>query len=231
MSNENRICVVIPCYCEEKRIGDVVRGVLAHVEAVVVIDDGSDDATTEKAREAGAVAIKHEVNKGKGAALETGFAYARENGFEAVLVMDGDGQHAPEDVPAFVEAYARGDVQALVGNRMSDPKIMPLVRKLPNRSMSWLLSRQMGQRVPDTQCGFRLYACDSMPANAMASARFEAESEILLRMSAAGVKIGSVPIRVIYRDEKSKINPVVDTFRFFHMLRTWKRISQRRRER
>jgi len=215
--------VLIPAYQEGSRIGAVVREVLPFCPRIVVVDDGSADDTAGAARAAGATVLVHAQNKGKGAALQTGFDYAREQGATFVLTMDGDGQHAPADIPGFLEAFARGDAPVLVGDRMEDPKAMPFVRRMTNRFMSWLLSRKMGQRVPDTQNGFRLYRTDVLPDMSGGDARFAAESEILLILSRRGVRIGSVPVRIIYGDERSKIRPVRDTLRFFRMLRAFDR--------
>ncbi len=215
--------VLIPAYQEGSRIGAVVREVLPFCPRIVVVDDGSADDTAGAARAAGATVLVHAQNKGKGAALQTGFDYAREQGATFVLTMDGDGQHAPADIPGFLEAFARGDAPVLVGDRMEDPKAMPFVRRMTNRFMSWLLSRKMGQRVPDTQNGFRLYRTDVLPDMSGGDARFAAESEILLILTRRGVRIGSVPVRIIYGDERSKIRPVRDTLRFFRMLRAFDR--------
>lgn len=212
------LCVVLPAFQEEGRIGKVVEGIRKRCEHVVVVDDGSTDATAAEARGAGAVVISHERNRGKGAALNTGFFHAREHGFEAVVTMDADGQHDPADIPALVEEYRRSGAQVVIGNRMGDPRRMPLVRRLTNRYMSWLLSRRMGQRMPDTQCGFRLYKLSALPVAIPASSRFAAESEILLLLARRGTRMSSAPIRVIYGDEKSKIRPVRDTVRFVKML-------------
>lgn len=215
--------VLIPAYHEGGRIGAVVREVLPFCARVVVVDDGSADDTAAAAREAGATVLVHACNQGKGAALQTGFDYAREQGAAFVLTMDGDGQHAPADIPGFLAAFARGDAKVLIGNRMEDPKAMPFVRRMTNRFMSWLLSRKMGQRVPDTQNGFRLYRTDVLPDMSGGEARFAAESEILLILARHGVRIGSVPVRIIYGDERSKIRPVRDTLRFIRMLRAIER--------
>jgi len=216
-------CVIVPAYGEEAHIRAVVEGIRRYCPDVVVVDDGSTDRTAEEAGEAGAVVLKHEDNLGKGAALDTGFNYARQQGFDAVISMDADGQHAPQDLRGFLERFGEGDFRVLVGNRMSDPVGMPLVRRLTNRFMSWLLSRRMGQRVPDTQCGFRLYGLDVVPAGVTESGRFAVESEILMRLSDRGVRIGSVPIRIIYGDEKSKIHPLRDTVRFCRMLMRYRK--------
>lgn len=224
---KQRICVIIPAFREEKRIGDVVRAVRRSGLDVVVVDDGSQDATAAVATEAGAKVIRHEQNQGKGVALNTGFQYARENGYDAAITMDADGQHSPDEVPKFIEAYVRTGIPVLVGNRMADVKGMPLVRRLTNQFMSWLLSRAMGQYVPDTQCGFRLYRCDVIPLVTAQAERFAAESEILLHIAARGIAIGAVRITTIYADEKSKIRPGVDTVRFLAMLLRYRRERDR----
>lgn len=218
--------VLIPAYREENRIGSVVRSAKRHIPLVVVVDDGSPDNTLHAAQDAGAVVLVHRVNQGKGSALRTGFCYAREQGLEFVLTMDGDGQHSAEDIPAFLELFAQGTFQVLVGNRMQDPKAMPITRRIANRVMSTVLSRKMGQRVPDSQNGFRLYRTDMIPQLPETDNRFAAESEILLMLARLNVIIGSVPVRCIYGNEKSKINPFRDTFRFFRMLKAFdQRIS------
>lgn len=222
MEHNQKGCVIIPAYLEETRIRGVVQNALQYIQSVVVIDDGSPDRTAAEAAAAGAIVIRHEKNLGKGAALNTGFAYAIRQQFDYVITMDADGQHAPEDIPCFVDEYRRVGVSVLVGNRMADPKGMPLVRKLTNIFMSWYLSRQMGQHVPDTQCGYRLYAAPILPYLATESGRYAAESETLLRVAARNIKIGSMPIKIIYRDEKSKIRPVRDMFRFFAMIRSFR---------
>ena len=178
---------------------------------VLVVDDGSSDDTAEQAAEAGATVIRLPENAGKGAALNRGFDEAQAQGFDAVITMDGDGQHAPDDLPTFIEAYARGPHCVLIGNRMADTRSMPAVRRWTNRIMSAWLSRLMRQDVPDTQNGFRLYALEALGPFRARSERFDAESEILLHLAAQGVSIGSVPVSTRYGAEQSKIRPVRDT--------------------
>ncbi len=215
---EHRFCVIVPGYQEEGRIGKVVEGIRRHCRDVVVVDDGSTDGTAAEAERAGAAVLKHGVNKGKGAALNTGFKHAIEGGYEFAITMDADGQHDPDDIPVLVEAYTRTGTPVIIGNRMDNTEHMPWLRRATNVYMSWLLSRRMGQRVPDTQSGYRLFRCDVLAAVTVGSSRFAAESEILLSLSEKGLKIGSAPIKVIYRDEKSKIHPIRDTVRFYAML-------------
>lgn len=223
LDSRQNYCVIVPAYQEEGRIGRVVEGIRKYCDHVVVIDDASTDGTSEEAKEAGAVLIRHGANMGQGASLNSGFKYAGKRAFDFVITMDADGQHDPDDIPAFVEAYARTGTAVLVGNRMGDPGTMPLVRRLTNRFMSWLLSRKMNQYVPDTQCGFRLYARDVIPFIFAESQRYDAQSEVLLHLAERDIRIGAVPIKVIYGDEKSKINPFKDTIRFFTMLKKYER--------
>ena len=223
-----KICVLIPAYKEERHIAAVVREVLDYCPNVVVIDDGSPDDTDKAAAGAGAIVLEHVHNQGKGAALQTGFDYAREHGYDLAITLDADGQHAPSDIPAFLHAYERTRSPVIVGTRMGDVAHMPRIRRFVNRFMSALLSGVMGQHVPDTQCGFRLYHRSAFPEGPYPahSNRFAAESEVLLRLSLQGRKIGAVAIQTIYGGEKSKVNPLTDTFRFFRMLRRFKKIKK-----
>jgi hypothetical protein len=121
-------------------------------------------------------------------------------------------------LPRFQQVYRETGTPVLVGTRMSDTRTMPPLRRRTNRFMSRLLSLEMGQRVPDTQCGYRLYKLAVVPEISAESKRFAAESEILMDLSRKGIRIGSVPVATIYGGEKSKIHPVKDTFRFVRML-------------
>ena len=224
-----RGCVVIPAYREARFIGDLVRRVRSVIPDVFVVDDGSPDATASAAGAAGATVLRHPVNRGKGAALETGLAQARAGGFAFVVTMDGDGQHDPAELARFLQAYRDGGAPVLVGNRFHDLARMPWLRRATNRAMSWLLSREMGQRVPDTQCGYRLFGREVLPwLSGGAATRYAAESEVLLRLARRGVRIGCVPVTAIYGDERSKINPLSDTVRFLRMLLRFHRQSRRR---
>jgi glycosyltransferase involved in cell wall biosynthesis len=213
-----RTCVVIPTYNEAREIGKLVNEIRRQNLTVLVIDDGSSDNTQELARKNGAEVLRNETNLGKGASLIRGFDYALENNFDAVITMDGDGQHLPQDLPAFVRLAQDSDAAIIIGNRMGKTKAMPVIRVLTNRFMSWLISIVAGQEIPDSQCGYRLIKKEILREVRFQTRRFEAESEILIKAARLGFKIGSVPIRTVYSTEKSRINPVVDTLRFIRFI-------------
>ena len=228
-ARNRRFVAVIPALDEAEGITEVVQTVRACGIDVLVVDDGSRDETARVAEEAGAIVLRHDMNLGKGMALATGFTWAREHGVNAVITLDADGQHDPLEIPKFIEAYQRTGIPVLVGNRMWNPAGMPCIRRLTNGYLSGVLSREMGQFVPDTQCGFRLYRCDIIPFVAAHSAGYAAESEILLHVADRRIRIGSIRIRTIYRDQKSRISPLRDTLRFYRMLRAHRAAKRLRR--
>ncbi len=210
--------VIVPAYKEQSHIGQTVRSILEYSPNVLVVDDGSRDKTSEYAEEAGAVVLRHKDNRGKGEALKTGFQYARDQACDLVITMDADGQHRPDEIPKFVDAYRRTGIPILLGNRMADIENMPRIRRWTNAVMSWMLSRIMKQYIPDTQCGFRMYRGDILPFLSVESQRFAAESEILLYLADRGFRIDSVRVSTIYHNEKSMIKPGLDTLRFIAMI-------------
>ena len=208
---------VIPCLNEAAAIEPLVREVQKHLPTVIVVDDGSTDATAALASKAGAEVLRHDQPRGKGAALKAGWERAVERGFAWALSMDGDGQHSPCNIPAFLHCAEKSGAALIVGNRMASPTGMPLIRQWTNRYMSRRLSRLAGQHLPDTQCGYRLMHLPAWSRLSLQTSHFEMESELLLAF-AAGHKIAFVPIQVIYRDEESKISPLRDTLRWFRWL-------------
>lgn len=216
---------LIPCYYEEKQIRDVAGRTKAQLDLVLVVDDGSTDKTTEEARATGAEVVRHEVNAGKGAAIKTGLkALLDRPGVVYIQILDGDGQHLPEEIPRFLEVRNTSGAELVVGNRMDDTRDMPLLRRWTNRYMSHLISNVIGQRVPDTQCGFRLFHRGLAEAFlGVESAAFDFETEMLAIAARQGCRIAAAPISTIYGDEVSKIRPVHDTIKFYKLLGRLKR--------
>jgi glycosyltransferase involved in cell wall biosynthesis len=210
---------VIPCLNESASITALVVGARRRLVAVFVVDDGSADDTARLAANAGATVLRHEKNFGKGAALHTGLTRALESGFEWAVTLDGDGQHAPDDLPALWSLREKTGATLLIGNRMGDAQKMPWLRRGVNRAMSRLLSRRAGKNLPDTQSGFRLIHLPTWAALPLRAKRFEVESEMLLAFLAAGERVEFVPVQVRCSGRGSHIRPLADTLRW---LRWWK---------
>lgn len=218
----NKVAALIPCYHEEATIADVVSRVRKILDGVLVVDDGSKDATAAQARVAGAQVIVHRQNMGKGAAIKTGLRALLERGdFEYFVILDGDGQHLPEEIASFLQKATEIPAAIYVGNRMSRSRNMPLVRKLTNKYMSWEVSRHCGQPVPDSQCGFRMVS-RRLAANLFCESNgYDYETEMLLVAAAEGHRIVSVPVSTVYAQETSWIRPIRDGLRFFKLLRRY----------
>ena len=217
------VAAIIPAYLEEKHVADVVRRTLQQLDHVLVVDDGSTDATAETGRNAGAEVIVHEQNRGKGESIKTGLRHWLERGFIYVAILDGDGQHLPEEIGRFLAAAASTSAELLIGTRMNDVRDMPLLRRLVNRYMSRKISRVCRQKIPDTQCGFRLVHRSVIPDLLGGADRFDYETEMLIITSRKGCRIESVPITTVYSDEVSSIHPVRDTLRFFKLMRRYRK--------
>ncbi len=213
-----KFLAVIPAHNEANAIAAVVAAVAALKHDVLVIDDGSTDATAELAKKAGALVLSTGTKSGKGNALRLGFDYAVQKDYNAVIALDGDGQHDATDIAAFVEAFRKHKAGVVNGNRMHNPKGMPPVRFLTNGFMSTVISLICRQSIADTQCGFRLIGTEVLKKIRLQSTDFEIETEILIKASQAGFKIASVPVATIYRDEVSKIRPWRDTLRFIRYI-------------
>ncbi|MDD5450166.1 MAG: glycosyltransferase family 2 protein [Candidatus Omnitrophica bacterium] len=212
-----KICVIIPAFNEEKTIQGLIRSVKRFVPDVLVINDGSSDRTEELAKAAGAVVLDFKHNVGKGKVLKDGFDYAVKNNYDAVIAMDADGQHSPDDIVKIIEDAAPPKVGIVVGNRMAAPGEMPLSRFITNLFMSLILSIVCRQNIPDTQCGFRLIKCEVLRKTRLFSLNYEIESELLIKTSRLGYRIVSVPIKSVYEGQLSLINPILDTWRFLIM--------------
>jgi glycosyltransferase involved in cell wall biosynthesis len=213
-----KTCVLIPSYNEAKNIGVITRELNRLGLTAYVVDDGSTDKTADIAAGQGAVVIAHGKNKGKGASLIEGFNRILKEDFDAVLIMDGDGQHATDDVDNFFKKMAATGADIIIGNRMTDTASMPALRKITNRIMSRIISNMCGQDIPDTQCGFKLIKRNVLESIKFEFSNFEIESEILLKAARKGFKIESVPVKTVYQDETSKIKPIFDTVRFLSFL-------------
>lgn len=217
-NNKLNFYVLIPAFNEEKHIGELIRRINLITSNIVVVDDGSTDKTAQIAQQNGAFCIIHDTNKGKGASLSDGYDYLLNKGAEYIITMDADGQHSPDDINKFIQLAKSGKYDIIVGNRMNDTKNMPLIRYLTNRFTSMVVSMCAGCKIPDSQCGFRLFSSNVLRKVKVTGMNFDAESEILVKASKKGFNIGSVEVKTIYGEEISKVNPVKDTIRFFQLI-------------
>lgn len=190
--------VVIPALDAAGTIGDVVTGVRRALPAadVVVVNDGSTDPTERVAEAAGARVVSFPTNRGKGAALRAAFASALEDGADAVLTVDADGQHDTTVAPQIVAALADADVVVGVRRRMGTR--MPMLRRFSNTLSSWAISRCAGMRLPDTQSGFRAIRAEVLRRVQPLGDRYEFETDFLILAARSGFHIAGVPIPTIY---------------------------------
>lgn len=221
------IVAVIPAHDEAPRIEAVVRAARAHL-AVIVVDDGSADATGAVARAAGATVIEQRPNQGKGAALRTGFQQALEEGAEAVLTLDADGQHDPAEIPRFLVAWAappadqepRPDL--VIGRR--NFRSMPPIRRLSNEIGRKAFSWAVGRDVPDNQSGYRLVSARLAAATLDSVEQgFAFEVEQITTCIRMGGTIVWVPIRTIYAGAPSHIKPIAHLREFIRIVRQARR--------
>ena len=224
-----RVAVLIPAYREEESVAGVVTEALTFLPDVIVVDDASDDQTTARAEAAGASVLRCAVNGGKGAALTTGFRYILAQEFDAVIALDANGFHDPGQIPKFLETYQRTHIPVLIGNRMAEPRRVPLVRRWSIRVMSYWLYRLMGVYVPDPPCGFRFYRCDVLPFLLEADSALPAEFETLLHIASRRIQVG--PVRIVEKPNRHKsiISPFRDIIRFIKVLnKFYKKARQER---
>jgi glycosyltransferase involved in cell wall biosynthesis len=224
-----RIVALIPAHNEASRIARVVDGAAHHLP-VVVVDDGSTDETAAVAKRAGARVIRQSPNQGKGAALRAGFAAALADGAEAVLTLDGDGQHDPAEIPAFLGAYARramgGERSELVVGKRSFRR-MPPIRRLANELGTVVLSAALGRWIADNQSGYRLIGRRLMGAMLDSTEDgFSFEVEMIAVCLREGWPIDWVPVRTIYGGEASHIRPAQHLREFLSVSARARRIAR-----
>jgi len=213
--------VLIPAYDCAQTIGDVVRGARQYVARVLVIDDGSSDATAERAAAAGADVQRQPANAGKGAALRRGLEWLSAQGATQVLTMDGDGQHLPDQLPALLEESRRHPHALIIGARQVAPGEVSAIRSFGNRFANRWVEIACGLALPDTQSGMRVYPLPETLALGVVGQHFDFETEVLIRAARGGILILSVPVRAYYpppHERVSHFRPFVDTVRIIRVV-------------
>lgn len=209
-----RVAAAMPAFQVEAFVADVVRRTLAVLPDLLVIDDGSSDHTGDVARSAGAEVITRPHNQGKGAALRVAFREIFRRGYEAVVTLDADGQHLPEEIPKLLRRWeAGGDL--VLGTREHLYSQMGRLRRTSNRASSRAISIVAGTRLKDVQTGFRLYTRALIAATGFPEPRFEAETAVVVRAVRRGFPIITVPVDLGYADgiKTSHYRPILDSLR------------------
>jgi glycosyltransferase involved in cell wall biosynthesis len=214
-------CVLIPAYNAVQSIQELISRIqkgFGNVQ-VIVVDDGSQDGTSQAAAFGRAIVLRHDRNSGKGAALQTGFSFVtKSTHFEFILTMDSDLQHQPEDISKFFTVQKETQTDIVIGQRKRLKSGMPIHRILSNTITSILVSLKTGKYIKDSQCGFRLFRRKVIEAFDLKTTGYEAETEFLIQAVRRGYQIEFVPIQTIYGDEKSHMTHWATTKNFLKVL-------------
>jgi glycosyltransferase involved in cell wall biosynthesis len=218
------VAIVIPAYHEAPRLRGVLSAIPSQLPGgaearVIVVDDGSTDATAAVARATGAMVVRHRVNLGAGAALRTGTEAALKLGADIVVHMDADGQHPPEDLPRLIDALNRGADAVTAVRTFERP--MPWLFILGNRFLSQATRTLFGIANPDTQCAYRAFWARCWPSLRWESTDYAFASEMLVLAKRHGIRWETVPIRTIYLD-RYKGTGIGDGVRIFRKLLSWR---------
>lgn len=206
-----KIIAAIPAYNEERHIEEIVTKTLQYVDEVIVVDDGSTDRTGERAERAGAIVIKHDINMGKGVGINTAFKTAREINPVAMVLLDADGQHNPEEIPRLLDPVLNKRADMVVGSRFLANNHIPKYRMLGQTVLNITTNLGSGIKLTDTQSGFRAFSRKAIERMALKETGFAVESEMQFMSGRYGLKVTEVPIETNY-DEKVKRSPVVHGF-------------------
>lgn len=219
MENKN-VYIVIPVYNGQRTLPYVILDIRRFIKnaKIIVVNDGSNDATAEVAQKLNVIYVEHFGNQGKGAALKSGFARALNLGADCVVTMDADGQHEAADVNRLLYKLHTDALDLVIGSRMSEVSQMPIVRVLSNKLTSKLISWRIGQKILDSQSGLRAHKASLLSSLALRTNRFELETELIIKAALDDYRIGSIDVNTIYlKDGRSAIS-VGDVFNFLGIL-------------
>jgi len=205
-----KIVAAIPCFNSEPYIGGVVAKAREYVDEVVVVDDGSHDASSQIARAAGALVTSHRVTKGYGESIKSCFEEARKNDADILVILDSDGQHKPDEIPRLVAPVVRGEANLAIGSRfLGAPSNMPRYRRLGVAIITWLFNAGSEVKITDAQSGFRAYVREVLNAFPLTEKGMGISVEIIIKARAKGLTISEVPISCSYHDRSSTMNPIL----------------------
>ncbi|MBM3205474.1 glycosyltransferase family 2 protein [Candidatus Shapirobacteria bacterium] len=219
-----KIALLIPAFNEEKYITQVIKNCASYRLPMVVINDGSLDQTAQvvgkliKRGKYPLILLHHNQNKGKGAALNTGFKYAMSKNYQGVITLDADAQHDAKEIKKFLQMIKQEKPDLIIGSRFDNTHNMPFLRLATNYFTSWIISKLAGQRVEDVQSGFRYISSKIIKNIELKTKNFETEPELILKACWLNYKVKNLPITTIYHpDFVSEVNKLTDTFKFFRL--------------
>lgn len=223
--NQYECCVIIPTYNNGKTLSRVINGVLTYTASIIVVNDGCTDDTSEILQGFSDLQIIHLAkNKGKGNALHVGLKKAEELGFDYAITIDSDGQHYPDDIPLFINVLNNAENKnlVLIGGRNLNADGMPKKNTFANKFSNFWYWAETGEKLFDTQSGFRLYPVKKVNALRLFTTKYEFEIEVIVKASWAGIEVKNIPIRVLYdpNERVSHFRPFKDFFRI-SLLNTW----------
>lgn len=230
MSDLSAKAIVIPAFNEIRTIRDVAQRALAQLPTVIVVDDGSTDGTASALDGLAVVVVRNGANLGKAASLRAGAEEAIRLGAVAIITLDGDGQHRPEDIPRLLEAHAAAPDRLVIGSRLHAKGEIPTARYRANRFANFWISWAAGYPIVDSQSGFRIYPAwlfSKVRVNSGKASSFVFESQILIEAARLGVQAICVPVQTSYsaHARASHFRPVVDIARITRMV-AWSLITR-----
>lgn len=202
-----KVIIGLPAYNEEKALAGIILQAKEYADEVIVVDDGSTDRTSAMAGLAGAIIIRHENNRGKGAAIQTILAEARKHKADTLCILDADGQHDPEEIPRLLQAVSKGS-DLVIGQRVIRKDKIPGYRYVGQRILSYFTRRLAGGNVSDTESGFRAFSKKAIDQIHLKETGFAVESEMISEAERNGLNITEVPISIIYTKDGSTLNPI-----------------------
>jgi len=212
-----RTVCIIPALNEENTISRIVSEALKHCDTVLVVDDNSQDHTSELSHQTGAAVIRHILRLGTGGALSTGFRASLKAGFEAFVTIDGDGQHTPSEIPTVLEPILKNQADIVIGSRLlRRPRSMPLRKRIGNRILSIATSLASGTKISDSQSGFRAYRKEVLEYAMHRARDYRWASEILLLATKANFRIKEVPVTAIYLPRRQRGADVKDGLKILY---------------
>jgi len=225
MKINKKIALLIPAYNEEKYIGQVIENCLSYSLDMIVVDDGSLDQTATiikklmKSKKYPLIFLQHEKNKGKGAALNTGFKYVGKNGYQGAITLDADAQHDTKEIKKFLQMVKKEKPDLIIGSRFQNIQGMPFLRLATNYFTSWIISNLARQKVEDVQSGFRYISQRVIKNIELKTKNFETEPELIFKACWLNYKVKNLPIATIYHEDfVSEVNKFTDTLKFFKLV-------------